>query len=214
MTGPKTRVLIADDHELFRTGLRRILDAADNVEVVAEAATGEEAVETALAARPDVVLMDIQMPGIDGVEATREISRHLPETAVLIVTMYRQEEHAFEAVKAGARGYLLKDTRATDLLDAVRRLAAGEAILDPGIAHRLLRELAERYEIDESLTPRDRTVLALLAEGRSNKEIAGQLGLTEGTVRNRVSELLQKLHVRNRTEAAALALRKGLVPRV
>jgi len=206
------RVLIADDHRLFRQGLRQICEAVGRLEVVGEAENGEEAVELTRRLKPDVVLMDIRMPVIDGVEATRRITESVPSARIIILTMYRQDQYVFEAIKAGARGYLLKDIDEQELVDAVRAVHRGEALIDPGLATRLLEEfrrLSQSAAGAEDLTPGEMDVLRLVAQGLDNKSIADRLSLSERTITNRLSEIYQKLHVTSRTQAALLALRRG-----
>ncbi len=209
------RVLIADDHCLFRQGLRQICEALGWFEVVGEAENGQEAVELARWLKPDVVLMDISMPVLDGVEATALITAHDPTVRVLILTMYKQDRYVFEAIKAGARGYLLKDIDEQEFVDAVRAVHRGEALIDPGLATRLLDEFRRLSQIAagvgeaESLTPGEMDVLRMVAQGADNKTIADRLGLSEKTVANRLSDIYQKLHVASRTQAALVALRRG-----
>ena len=206
------RVLIADDHRLFRRGLRQICETVGHLEVVGEAENGEEAVALAGQLKPDVVLMDIRMPVVDGVEATRRITESIPSVRIIILTMYRQDQYVFEAIKAGARGYLLKDIDEQELVDAVRAVHRGEALIDPGLATRLLEEfrrLSQNAPDVEALTQAEMDVLRLVARGLDNKGIARELSLSERTVTNRLSEIYQKLHVANRTQAALLALRRG-----
>lgn len=211
---PPLRLLLADDHRLFRQGLRRVCEAA-GLTVVAEAENGQEAVRLARQTCPDVVLMDIQMPVLDGVEATRQIVEACPKARVLVLTMFREDHYVFEALKAGAQGYLLKDIDERDLVEAVRRVGRGEALLDPGLAARLLDEFrrlsraAEKSEGMEDLTESEMQVLRLVAQGADNKTVARTLHLSERTVANRLSEIYHKLHVNSRTQAALLALRKG-----
>ncbi len=207
------RVLIADDHRLFRQGLRQICETVGHLEVVGEAENGREAVELARQLQPDVILMDIQMPVVDGVEATRLITAEIPAVRVIILTMYKQDRYVFEAIKAGARGYLLKDVDEQELVDAVRAVHRGEALIDPGLATRLLEEFRRlsRGEgpREEELTDGEMQVLRLVAQGLDNKAIARRLNLAERTVINRLSEIYQKLHVASRTQAALEALRRG-----
>ncbi|MFN3763337.1 MAG: response regulator [Anaerolineae bacterium] len=205
------RVLIADDHRLFRQGLRQICETVGRLEVVGEAENGQEAVELALRLRPDVVLMDIRMPVLDGVEATRRITACAPSVRIIILTMYRQDQYVFEAIKAGARGYLLKDIDEQELVDAVRAVHRGEALIDPALAARLLEEFRRLSQgaVEEELTPGEMEVLRLVAQGLDNKSIARELNLAERTVTNRLSEIYQKLHVASRTQAALVALRRG-----
>ena len=209
------RVLIADDHRLFRLGLRQACESAGDLEVVGEAEDGQEAVELARRCRPDVVLMDIQMPILDGVEATRRIVENDPSVRVIMLTIYRQDRYVFEAIKAGARGYLLKDVDEPELLEAIRAVHRGEALINPGLATKLLDEFRHLSQVAaeagdvERLTPGEMDVLCLVARGASNKEIVAQLHLAESTVSNRLSNIYQKLHVNSRTQAALLALRRG-----
>ncbi len=209
------RILLADDHALFREGLKSLLESEPDFRVIGEASDGREALRAALEVRPDVILMDIQMPGLDGVEATKEILREDPEAKVVMLTMYRQDAYVFEAVKAGARGYLLKDASAQELIDAIRRVCSGEVLLDAELAERIIQDFhAKEGEIPKSkraeLTDREVQILRLLAQGSSNQEIADELGISEKTVRNRLSEIFAKLHLNNRTQAALYAIREGL----
>ena len=209
------RVLIADDHRLFRLGLRQACESAGDFEVVGEAEDGQEAVELARRCRPDVILMDINMPILDGVEATRCIMENDPSIQVIMLTIYRRDRYVFEAIKAGARGYLLKDVDERELLEAIRAVHRGEALINPGLATKLLDEFrrlgqvaAEAGDV-ERLTQGEMDVLRLVAQGASNKEIAARLHLAESTVSNRLSNIYQKLHVNSRTQAALMALRRG-----
>ena len=214
---PMTRLLLCDDHAMFRQGLRSILESEEGFRVIGEAANGREAVRYALETRPDVVLMDIQMPELDGVAATKAILGEQPDTKVIILTMYRQDRYVFEAIKAGARGYLLKDADANDLIDAIQRVAAGETLLSAEMASSILDEFRRYGELPRhpdhalsELTEREEDILRLLAQGRSNLEIADALGVSEKTVRNRLSEIFSKLRLNNRTQAALYALREGI----
>ena len=212
---PPIRVLIADDHRLFRQGLRQICETVGGFEVVGEAENGQVAVDLARQLKPDVILMDINMPVLDGVQATSFIAENTPAVRVIILTMYRQDRYVFEAIKAGARGYLLKDIDEEELVKAVRVVQQGEALIDPGLAAKLLNEFRRmgtatpETEPAERLTQAEMDVLRLVAQGEDNKTIAEQLGLTERTVANRLSDVYQKLHVNNRTQAALFALRRG-----
>jgi len=212
---PPIRVLIADDHRLFRQGLRQICETVGGFEVVGEAENGQVAVDLAHQLEPDVILMDINMPVLDGVQATSFIAENTPAVRVIILTMYRQDRYVFEAIKAGARGYLLKDIDEEELVKAVRVVQQGEALIDPGLAAKLLNEFRRmgtatpETEPAERLTQAEMDVLRLVAQGEDNKTIAEQLGLTERTVANRLSDVYQKLHVNNRTQAALFALRRG-----
>jgi DNA-binding NarL/FixJ family response regulator len=209
------RLLIVDDHRLFRQGLRQICEVKGGFAVVGEAENGREAVELALRLKPDVVLMDIQMPEVDGVEATRQITLQLPETRVIILTMYRQDDYVFEALKAGARGYLLKDADGEDVLEAIRAVQRGEALINAAMAARVLDEFRRQGQPPdesgkaESLNAGEREILICLAQGMDNAAIARQLSLSEKTVTNRLSDIYSKLHVNNRTQAALYALRRG-----
>jgi DNA-binding NarL/FixJ family response regulator len=212
------RVLIAEDQTLMRQGLRTILELEDGFEVVGEAADGQAAVERALSVRPDIVLMDVQMPRMSGVDATAEIAAALPATRVIILTTFDYDDYVFAGIKAGARGYLLKDTPASELLAAIQRVHAGESLIQPSIAARLISEFTQRQPSPqpepspyEPLSEREREVLRLLADGLSNREIAAQLMLAEGTIKNHVSTILDKLHAANRTQAARVAREQGLI---
>ncbi len=211
------RLLLCDDHAMFRQGLRSILETEDDFRVIGEAATGREAVLHALETRPDVILMDIQMPELDGVAATKAILADQPDATVIILTMYRQDKYVFEAIKAGARGYMLKDSDANDLISAIRRVAAGETLLNADMAASILDEFRKVGELPDhpehkisGLTEREEDILRLLAQGASNQSIAESLGVSEKTVRNRLSEIFSKLRLNNRTQAALYALREGI----
>jgi DNA-binding NarL/FixJ family response regulator len=211
------RLLIADDHRLFRQGLRQICETVGGFQVVGEAENGQQAVELAHDLRPDVVLMDVNMPGFDGVQATDAIVRDNPSTRVIILTMYRQDSLVFSAIKAGARGYLLKDTDEQILFDAIRAVHQGEALIEPRVSTRLLEEFrrlaeaADRQPGEAVLTQGEMQVLKLVAEGKDNQSIARQLSLSERTVANRLSVIYSKLGVNSRTQAALFALRRGWV---
>ena len=212
MTDP-IRVLVADDHPFFRDGVRALLDSVSDTQVVGEAATGDEAVELALAARPDVVLMDLQMPGLDGIGATRRIVRGAPETGVIVLTMFDDDDSVFAAMRAGARGYLLKGADQDELLRAVRAVAAGEALFSPAIARRLMgffAALPRGPQIFPELTEREREVLELIAQGVGNQDIAQRLSLSPKTVRNHGSIIFSKLQVADRARAIVLAREAGL----
>jgi two-component system, NarL family, response regulator LiaR len=211
----KIRVLIADDHAVVRQGLRTFLELQDDIEVVADACDGEEAVSATFDGRPDVVLMDLVMPGLDGIEATRRILRERPATRVIALTSFLDDEKVLPAVRAGAAGYLLKDVEPEQLVRAIRTVHGGEALLHPAATATVMRELADHAEpadaADLGLTGREREVLALVARGLPNKLIARELGIAEKTVKTHVSSILAKLGVTDRTQAALLAVRRGLV---
>jgi DNA-binding NarL/FixJ family response regulator len=210
-----TRVLIADDHLSFRSGLRVLLETASDITVVGEAGNGDDAVRMAITLGPDVVLMDLNMPRMGGLEATRRIVEQAPHVAVLVVTMYDDDDSVFDAVRAGARGYVLKGAQRAELLRAVRSVVAGEAIFGPGVARRLLASFARpRPTLGAAafpeLTVREREILELVARGRSNPEITAQLVLSPKTVRNHVSNIFSKLQARDRAEAIVRAREAGM----
>jgi DNA-binding NarL/FixJ family response regulator len=206
-------VLIVEDQTLMRHGLRTILELEPGLRVAGEAANGSDGLAQALALRPDVVLTDIQMPQLTGVEMTRAIIAAWPAARIVVLTTFDRDELVFEAVRAGAMGYMLKDAPADALISTVRRVALGEAFIQPEIAARALRELARPAAPRpvDALTERERDVLILLAQGASNKDIAQRLAVSEGTVKNHVSNLLAKLQASNRTQAANIARQSGLV---
>ena len=212
------RVLIADDQALVRSGFRLIIDARDDLEVVGEAEDGAEAVRLAAELDPDVILLDIRMPNVDGIEATRAIVASGSRARVLVLTTFDLDEYVYGAIRAGASGFLLKDVRPPDLIDAIRLVAGGNALLGPTVTQRLLARFAEGdAETDdsaavlESLTDRERVTLRLLSEGLSNAEIAAELVVSETTVKTHVSNLLRKLGVRDRVQAVIVAYQSGLV---
>jgi NarL family two-component system response regulator LiaR len=205
------RILIADDHSVVRQGLRMFLGLDEALEVVGEAANGEEALRLARELEPDVVLMDLLMPVMDGVTATAAIRRELPDTEVVALTSVLEDQTISEAIRAGAIGYLLKDTQADELSRAIKAAAAGQVQLSPQVATRLMREMRVADKL-EKLTERETEVLQLLARGKSNKEIAAALVIGEKTVKTHVSNILSKLRVTSRTQAALYAVRTGLVP--
>ena len=212
------RVLLVDDQALVRTGFRMILDQTPDIEVVGEAASGNEALDLARTARPDVVLMDVRMPGMDGIEATRRLLdvRATP-LRVIILTTFDLDEYVFAGLQAGASGFLLKDTLAADLLTAVRTVAAGQAVAAPSVTRRLIEHFvaAKAARRDESrlssLTMREREVLTLIARGLTNAEIAEELVLSEGTVKTHINHILSKLALRDRVQAVILGYQTGLV---
>jgi DNA-binding NarL/FixJ family response regulator len=210
----KTRLMIVDDHEVVRMGLKAALDIEPDFTVVAEAGSGQEAIDKARAHRPDIVLMDVRMDGMDGIEACREIRSEFPETRVLMLTSFAEEETVLAALLAGAAGYVLKNVARSRLLEALRSVARGETMLDSKVTKGVLEKLVagnDKPESDDELTPREREVLVLIAEGATNKEIASKLVVSENTARNHVSHILGKLGFNRRSEAAAYAVRKGLV---
>jgi DNA-binding NarL/FixJ family response regulator len=219
------KVLLADDQTLVRQGIRLLLEIETDIEVVGQAANGREALQQVEALHPEVVLMDVRMPEMDGVEATRQLSARYPEVKVIILTTFEDDETVFEGLKAGARGYLLKDISSEEMAAAVRRVAAGEALIEPRLTRKVLAEFSRLATASEtrlasqgdpaespvSLTEREREVLNALAHGLSNREIAEELVITEGTVKNHVSSLIDKLGVRDRTQAILKGQELGLI---
>lgn len=212
------RILLCEDQRIVRDGLRTILELQSGMTVAGEAGDGVEAVQQAMALSPDIVLMDIQMPRRSGVEATALIAAARPETRVIVLTTFDYEDYVFEAIKAGAMGYLLKDVPATELVDVIHRVHGGESFIQPSVASKLLVEFGRRTRPAQAagnqpddLTERERDVLLLLAEGKSNRDIGAALYLAESTVKNHVSNILTKLHAANRTHAVSLAREQGLV---
>lgn len=208
------KVLVADDHRLVRQGLVQLLDAEDDMTVVGEAADGEEACLKAKLLKPDVVVMDVSMPRLNGVEATRVIRQELPQTGVIILTMHRREDLVFQALKAGAKGFFLKESDSKDLIDAIRIVHGQGATLDAEMAVKLIDEFRRLNDPQQGdyvhLTDREREILELLAKGADNRQISNALNISEKTVRNRLSAIFDKLHVNNRTQAALYAIREGL----
>lgn len=213
------RIVLADDHHLFRDGLARILSGYPDIEVVASVSSGEEAVTAVAQHQPDVTLLDVNMPGIGGVGATRQIREADPEARILMLTVSERESDLFAAIRSGARGYLLKDATSEQLYDAVRRVHAGEAIIAPPMAVKLFDKFSEMPEAPkrspklEELTERERDILHLLTQGLSNKEIGLQLSLSPHTIKVHLHRILEKLDLRSRVEAAAWAVRHGLSKR-
>lgn len=210
------RALVVDDHALFRKGLAGLLRGADGFAVVGEAANGREAVVKAQALTPDVVLMDVYMPEMDGLEAARRIKLALPGTGIIVLTVSANDENLFEALKAGAQGYLLKSVEPEELFRTVRGVVRGEAFVTPSMAARILTEFSRqpapgRPPAPDPLSPRERDVLQLLTRGAINKEIGVALAISENTVKNHLKNIMEKLHVENRVQAVAYALRAGLV---
>lgn len=218
MTEP-IRILLVDDQKLMREGLRILLELEPDLQVVGEAADGQAALQAYASHQPDVVLMDVRMPGMDGVEATWRLRERWPEARVVILTTFDDNEYVFEALRAGALGYLLKDVSGEELANAVRKVATGGALIEPSVARKVLAEFARlapptrapEEGLAEPLSEREREVLRLLALGLSNREIAERLSLAEGTVKNYVTSILQKMGVRDRTQAAVRARELGIV---
>ncbi|HUG55581.1 MAG TPA: response regulator transcription factor [Candidatus Limnocylindrales bacterium] len=211
---PGVRVLLVDDHELVRQGISAMLATAEDVQIVGEARTGREAVEVARRELPDVVLMDVRMPDMDGLEATRRIKEERPRTAVIMVTMHENPAYLREAVRAGAAGYLLKDVGRDELVDAIRQVASGGAFIEGQMLKGMLSDLKPGGPVPpaaRNLTKREREILGLVAEGMSNREIAERLVLSPETVKSHVAAILEKLGVSDRTQAAIYAVRNGLV---
>jgi NarL family two-component system response regulator LiaR len=210
----KIRVLIVDDHGVVRQGLRTYLELLDDIEVIGEAGNGLEALAQVRQHQPDVVLMDLVMPEMDGVEATRRITAEQPEVRVLVLTSFITHDKVFPAIKAGALGYLLKDTTSDALVEAIRQVCRGEPAIDPEIARMMLAEIGrpvdDRQLTPDPLTPRELEVLALVAQGLSNKEIAAELCISVETARTHVNRILSKLHLANRVQATLYALREGI----
>jgi NarL family two-component system response regulator LiaR len=213
MTTQPIRILIVDDHAIVRKGIHALLSKEQGMQVVGEATNGEEGVAQAQALKPDVVLMDLVMPKLDGIEATRHITTHVPGARVLVLTSFAADDKVFPAIKAGALGYLLKDSGPDELIQAIRQVYRGEPTLAPPIARKVLAELAQPPKTpltSEPLTEREMVILRLVAQGMSNGEIAEQLTIAEMTVRTHVSHILGKLHLASRTQAALYALKEGL----
>jgi NarL family two-component system response regulator LiaR len=207
------RVLIVDDHEIVRKGIRALLATKRDMQVVAEASNGIEAIAQAQTHHPDVILMDLVMPKMDGIQATQEITAKMPDMRVLVLTSFAADEQVFPAIKAGALGYLLKDSGPQELVQAIRQVYRGEPCLDSSVARKVLEELAhppQKPLTPDPLTPRELDILRLIAQGHSNKEIAGKLIISEETVHAHVSNILSKLHLASRTQAALYALKEGI----
>ena len=210
------RVLVCDDQAVVADGLEMILSADAEIEVVDLAYGGDEVIEKAAQSKPDVILMDLKMPGVNGIQATREIHKAHPEIKIIVLTTFGDDEWVFDAVRSGAAGYLLKGTPRVELIKAVKGTAAGESYIDPAVGSKILAQVARSASAQETtvakdLSDREMDVLRLLAQGFSNAEIAQKLYLTKGTVRNYVSSILAKLEVEDRTQAAILAIRHGMV---
>jgi two-component system, NarL family, response regulator LiaR len=214
-TAGPIRVMIVDDHAVVRQGLKTFLDLQDDILVAGEASDGADAVQRVDELAPDVILMDLMMPRLDGIEAVRRIKRARPKTQILVLTSFGDDQKVFAAIRAGAIGFLLKDVSPQDLAAAIYAAHRGEASLSPGIATKLMQELAtggQPAADEHALTERERAVLALIAQGRSNRQISDDLAISEKTVKTHVSNILTKLHLEDRTQAAIFALKEGLVP--
>ncbi len=215
----RIKVLIADDHRVVREGLAAILKTKENIVIVGEAQDGQEAVEKARSLLPDVVLMDVSMPRMTGVEATRQLKREFPHMGIIALTMYDEQQYIFDLVRAGATGYLLKDTDSAQIVAAIRAVYRGESLIHPSVASKILAEFSLMSQkkgkkaawVEHDLSEREITVLKLVAEGKTNKEIANVLDFSEKTVKNHVRNIFHKLQVYDRTQAAILAIRKGLI---
>jgi DNA-binding NarL/FixJ family response regulator len=212
------RVLVVDDDHLMRAGLRAVLSSDDGVEVVGEASDGRDAIERARRLRPDVVLMDLRMPRLDGVAATRELLAAVPDTKVLVVTTFEEDDDIFGSLSAGASGFLLKRSRPEELIEGIRTVAAGESLLSPSVTRRVVDRMARhpvagavRDERLSELTPRERDVLELVARGLGNREIAAELVVEESTVKTHVGRILMKLDLRDRVQAVIYAYETGLI---
>lgn len=209
-------VVIADDHDLFREGLRQLLESVDDIDVVGEASTGKQVLELVATHHPDVVLMDISMPEMDGIQATEAIVRDYPNTHVVVLTMYSDDEYAIHAIRAGAKGYLLKNTRSDEVIQAIRLAAEGGSTIDPSLGPVLMREFQRLLNSSasnsrEQLTEREVQFLEHLARGHNNRQIANEMNLAESTVKNNLSALFNKIGVRDRTQAVLFAFSNGLV---
>ena len=212
------RILLVDDHVLFRKGLTALLSERPDIQVVGEARDGLEAIEAAREFLPDVILMDVNMPRCDGLEATRRIKREMPHVKIVILTVSDDDQHLFEAIKSGAQGYLLKDLEPYQLYDLLESISRGDAPLSGSIATKILKEFsrpssvsAQEPEVMDELTPRETNILLLVAEGKSNKDIASELVISENTVKIHIRNILEKLHLQNRIQAAVYAVSQGLV---
>ena len=213
----KIRVMLSDDHTILRTGLKMLIGAAEDMEVVAEAADGEEAIAQVETVRPEVVLMDISMPKIDGIKATKEIKRRFPETKVLMLTMHENDEYLFRTIQAGGSGYVLKKAADDEVLDAIRHVAGGGAFLRPAVTTRIVQDYLERVDKGEEadsfgrLTDREQEILRLIAGGHTNSQIATMLVISVRTVESHRAHIMEKLGIHSRAELVKYALRKGLL---
>jgi DNA-binding NarL/FixJ family response regulator len=212
------RVVLADDHDLFRAGLRQLLETVDSIDIVGEACDGREAIQLVDQYKPDVILMDINMPRLDGIRATEFIVKNFPGTSVVILTMYQDDEYALHTVRAGAKSYLLKNTGSDEVIQAIQVAADGGATIDAAMAPNLMREYQRLLtktptNREQAMSERELMLLRLLAQGFSNRQIADHLSLAESTVKNNLSALFQKIGVRDRTQAVLFAISQGLVPK-
>jgi DNA-binding NarL/FixJ family response regulator len=206
------RIVIADDHGIVRSGIRLLLERQPDLEVVAEAANGIDARDTVIRERPDLAILDVKMPGLTGLQATREIKAQAPEVSILILSMHDDERYLFEALKAGASGYVLKSQADTDLLDAIRSVERGEPFLSPAAQQALIRDVLERgAEVESELTPREEEIVKMVAEANTSREIAEMLHLSEKTVENHRANAMKKLGMRDRVELVRYAIRRGLI---
>lgn len=214
------RVLLVDDQSLFREGLRTLLSIWEDIEVVGEANNGQEAVDQTAVLKPDVILMDLRMPVLDGVAATQQIAEKFPDSRIIVLTTFDDDEHIFDGLRAGAAGYLLKDVQSDKLVEAIRTTARGDSFLQPSVAAKVIAEFTRTGKVEparreqplvEPLSERELEILAVLSQGASNKEIAAQLFITEGTVKNHITNILGKLGVRDRTQAALKARELNLI---
>ncbi len=218
-TGDAIRVIVADDHAVFRRGLEMVLESEPDIDVVAEAGDGKEATELAVEHMPDLVLMDVRMPAHGGIEATKAIKDAVPHSKILMLTISDEEEDLYDAIKAGASGYLLKEISIEEVADAIRKVHAGQSLISPSMASKLLNEFAAMAKKDEQkqqmpaprLTDREMEVLALVAQGLNNRDIAKELFISENTVKNHVRNILEKLHLHSRMEAVVYAVREKLL---
>ena len=209
------KIILCDDQAVIRDGLEMLLNLEQDFQVVGAASDGAEAIELAVQKQPDLILMDLKMPGTNGIEATRQIHARFPQIKILVLTTYDDDEWVFDAIRAGASGYLLKDTSRQKIIEAIRGTMDGKAFIDPNVAGKLMNQVASHQKqptsiLAEKLTDRELDVLRLIAKGFTNNDIAGQLHLSEGTVRNHVSAILEKLGVSDRTQAAVIAIQHGL----
>jgi DNA-binding NarL/FixJ family response regulator len=210
------RLLIVDDHRMFVQGLRLLIEMEPDIQVVGEVHSGEESLDAVLRLQPDVVLMDVNMPGLNGVDATRQILEKRPDTGIIMLTMNRDDAQVFQAIKSGARGYILKDAETIEVVRAVRTVARGESAITPAMTTRVLTEFKRLWEQPNAaqrsgLTEREVSILRLIARGLSNKEIGANLSLSEKTIKNYITVILQKLQLNDRTQAAVYAVQNGLV---